>query len=138
MPRADRQRELLDAEDWDLIVLDEAHHARRSFQQAAGNPSAEAMEYLSALFRATEAAFGELSDSDAGRILPDASNLKRKKVLRALRDVSAILRRTLDAESRRAAARMLQAGSPLHKRMVRNTRDLLRKYKLPIPNAGPA
>ena len=29
MRRADRQRELLDAADWDLIVLDEAHHARR-------------------------------------------------------------------------------------------------------------
>ncbi len=29
MRRSDRQRELLDATDWDLIVLDEAHHARR-------------------------------------------------------------------------------------------------------------
>jgi len=29
MRRADRQRELLDAADWDLIILDEAHHARR-------------------------------------------------------------------------------------------------------------
>src|SRR5260370_42040703 len=95
------------------------------------------MEYLAALFRATEAAFGELSEGDAERILPDASNLKRKKVLRALRDVSSIPRRTLDAEARRAAARVLQAGSPLHKRMVRNTRDLLRRYELPIPRRDP-
>jgi SNF2-related domain/PLD-like domain len=29
MRRAERQRELLEAADWDLIVLDEAHHARR-------------------------------------------------------------------------------------------------------------
>ena len=29
MRRSDRQRELLEAADWDLIVLDEAHHARR-------------------------------------------------------------------------------------------------------------
>jgi len=29
MRRADRQRELLDAADWDLLILDEAHHARR-------------------------------------------------------------------------------------------------------------
>ena len=202
MRRAGRQGELLDAVDWDLIVLDEAHHARRRgagtaqekgpnallglmrklkekclsvlfltatpmqvhpvelwdlmdllglplewkaddqvflkyFQQATGNPSPDAMEYLAALFRATETAFGELSDGDVERILPRASNLKRKKVLRALRDASAIPRRTLDAEARRAAVRVLQAGSPLHKRMVRNTRELLRKYKLPIPKRDP-
>ncbi|WP_404384396.1 DEAD/DEAH box helicase [Caenispirillum salinarum] len=29
MRRADRARELLEAEPWDLVVLDEAHHARR-------------------------------------------------------------------------------------------------------------
>ena len=69
--------------------------------------------------------------------LTDASSLKRKKVLRALRDASVIPRRTLDAEARRAAVRVLQAGSPLHKRMVRNTRELLRKYKLPIPKRDP-
>lgn len=202
MRRSDRQRELLDAADWDLIVFDEAHHARRRgagtaqekgpnallglmrrlkekcrsvlfltatpmqvhpvelwdlmdllglppewhaddqvflkyFQQAVGNPSAEAMEYLATLFRATEAEFGELSDGDAERILPGASSLKRKKVLRALRDASAIPRKTLDAEARRAAVRVLQAGSPLHKRMVRNTRELLRRYKLPIPKRDP-
>lgn len=202
MRRTDRQRELLEAADWDLIVLDEAHHARRRgagtaqekgpnallslmrnlkekcqslllltatpmqvhpvelwdlidllglpaewrqddqvfskyFHLASGNPSAEALEYLAALFRATEAAFGELSENDVARILPGASNLKRKKVLRALRDISEIPRRTLDAEARRAAARVLQAGSPLHKRMTRNTRELLRRYKLPIPKRDP-
>ncbi|HEX8341205.1 MAG TPA: helicase-related protein [Tepidisphaeraceae bacterium] len=29
MRRSERQQELIDAEDWDLLVLDEAHHARR-------------------------------------------------------------------------------------------------------------
>ena len=101
----------------DLLGLPPEWHADdqvflKYFQQAAGNPSPEAMEYLAALFRATEAAFGELSEGDAERILPGASSLKRKKVLRALRDASAIPRRTLDAEARRAAARVLQAGSP--------------------------
>jgi Helicase conserved C-terminal domain len=33
--------------------------------------------------------------------------------------------------------RLLQAGTPLHKRMVRNTRELLRRYKLPIPKRDP-
>jgi len=202
MRRADRQRELLEAADWDLIVLDEAHHARRRgagtaqekgpnalldlmrklkdrcqslllltatpmqvhpvelwdlidllglppewraddhvflkyFQLAAGNPSPEEMEYLAGQFRATEAGFRELTEEDAGRILTGVSSLKRKKVLRALRDTSSIPRRTLDAESRREAARLLQAVTPLRFRMVRNTRALLRRYQLPIAQRDP-
>jgi superfamily II DNA or RNA helicase len=202
MRRADRQRELLDAPDWDLIILDEAHHARRRgagstqenrpnkllglmrelqakcrslllltatpmqvdpvelwdlmdllglpdewrredgvflryFQRASGNPSAEDLEYLASLFRSTEAAFGEMADTGAAQTLPDVSALKRRKVLRALRDVSAIPRRNMDADTRRAAARLLRAASPLRHRMVRNTRELLRKYHLPIPKRDP-
>jgi SNF2 family DNA or RNA helicase len=202
MRRSDRQRELLDATDWDLIVLDEAHHARRRgagtaqekgpnalldlmqglkqrsqslllltatpmqvhpvelwdlidllglpaewrfddhvflkyFQLATGNPSPEAMEYLAGQFRATEAGFGQLTEEDLGRILTGASGLKRKKVLRALRDASSIPRKTLDSDSRREAARLLQAVTPLRFRMVRNTRELLRRYKLPIAQRDP-
>ena len=206
MRRADRQRELLDdipgIGDWDLIILDEAHHARRRgagsaqekgpnrllglmqklqakcrslllltatpmqvhpvelwdlmdllglpdewrrddgvflryFQRASGNPGAEDLEYLAALFRSTEAAFGAMADAEADRILPGVSPLKRRKVLRALRDVSAIPRRTMDAETRRAATRLLQAATPLRHRMVRNTRALLRRYKLPVPQRDP-
>jgi len=202
MRRSDRQRELLEATDWDFIVLDEAHHARRRgagtaqekgpnalldlmrglkhrcqslllltatpmqvhpvelwdlidllglpaewryddhvflkyFQLATGNPSPEAMEYLAGQFRATEAAFGELTEDDLGRILTGASGLKRKKVLRALRDASSIPRKTLDSDSRREAARLLQAVTPLRFRMVRNTRELLRRYKLPIAQRDP-
>ena len=202
MRRADRQRELLETADWDLIVLDEAHHARRRgagtvqekganalldlmrrlkdrcqslllltatpmqvhpvelwdlidllglpqewraddhvflkyFQLATGNPSPEAMEYLAGQFRATEAGFGELTEEDAGRILTGASGLKRRKVLKALRDASSIPRKTLDSESRREAARLLQAVTPLRFRMVRNTRELLRRYKLPLAQRDP-
>ncbi|MEB3309750.1 MAG: helicase-related protein, partial [Snowella sp.] len=32
--RSDRAQELLEAEDWDLIILDESHHARRKSPQA--------------------------------------------------------------------------------------------------------
>jgi hypothetical protein len=200
MRRADRQRELLDAADWDLIILDEAHHARRRgagstqekgpnallglmqklqakcrslllltatpmqvhpvelwdlmdllglpdewhrddgiflryFQRASGNPSPEDLEYLASLFRSTEATFGEMTDAEAAQILPGVSALKRKKVLRALRDVSAIPRRTMDADTRRAATRLLQAASPLRHRMVRNTRELLRRYNFQSPSA---
>jgi len=202
MRRADRQRELLDAADWDLIILDEAHHARRRgagstqekgpnallglmrklrakcrslllltatpmqvhpvelwdlmdllglpdewhrddgvflqyFQRASGNPSPEDLEYMASLFRSTEATFGEMADSEAAQILPGVSSLKRKKVLRALRDVSAIPRKTMDAETRRATTRLLQASSPLRYRMVRNTRELLRRYQLPVPKRDP-
>src|ERR1019366_2234089 len=202
MRRTDRQRELLDAADWDLIILDEAHHARRRgagstqekgpnallglmqklqakcrslllltatpmqvhpvelwdlmdllglpdewrrddgvflryFQRASGNPSTEDLEYLASLFRSTEASFGEIADAEADRILPGVSPLKRKKALRALRDVSAIPRRTLDADTRRAATRLLQAATPLRHRMVRNTRALLRRYQLPVPKRDP-
>jgi SNF2 family DNA or RNA helicase len=202
MRRSDRQRELLDAADWDFIVLDEAHHARRRgagtaqekgpnallglmrslkprcqslllltatpmqvhpvelwdlidllglpaewrsddhvflkyFQLATGNPSPEAMEYLAGQFRATEAAFGELSEADLGRILTGSSSLKRKRVLKALRDASSIPRKTLDSDSRREAARLFQAVTPLRFRMVRNTRELLRRYKLPIAQRDP-
>ena len=202
MRRADRQRELIDAADWDLIVLDEAHHARRRgagstqekgpnallglmrklqakcrslllltatpmqmhpvelwdlldllglpdewhrddgvflryFQRASGNPSPEDLEYLAALFRSTEASFGEMADTEAAQILPEVSPLKRKKVLRALRDVSAIPRKTMDADTRRAATCFLRAASPLRHRMIRNTRELLRRYKLPVPKRDP-
>jgi superfamily II DNA or RNA helicase len=202
MRRADRQRELLDAPDWDLIVLDEAHHARRRgagstqenrpnallglmrklqakcrslllltatpmqvhpvelwdlidllglpdewrrddgvflryFQRASGNPSAEDLEYLASLFRSTEAAFGEMTEAEAAQTLPNVSALKRRKVLRALRDASGIPRRNMDADTRRAAARLLRAASPLRHCMVRNTRELLRKYHLPIPKRDP-
>ena len=41
MRRRERQQELIDAEDWDLLVLDEAHHARRSSPgtQQEGGPN---------------------------------------------------------------------------------------------------
>jgi hypothetical protein len=78
-----------------------------------------------------------MADAEAAQILPEVSALKRKKVLRALRDVSAIPRKTLDADTRRAATRLLQAASPLRHRMVRNTRELLRRYKLPVPKRDP-
>lgn len=202
MRRADRQRELLAAAEWDFIVLDEAHHARRKgagsaqekgpnalldlmqklrdrcqslllltatpmqvhpvelwdlldllglppawrsddhvflkyFELAAGNPSPENFEVLAALFQATEASFGALSDDDLSRLLPEASGIKRRKVLRALRDSTSIPRKQLDAESRSAALRLLQAVTPLRFRMVRNTRELLRRYKLPLAQRDP-
>lgn len=209
MRRADRQIELSEAEPWDLIVLDEAHHARRrgagttqekgpnallalmrrmkdrcasllllsatpmqvhpvemwdlanllglplewanadnSVERyfrisASPNPSPEEFEYLAALFRDTEARFGRLSDGDVTEILPKASNLTRKKIVEALREPSYIKRKQLSSEHRKLALQFLQAASPLRQLMVRNTRELLRRYAregrlaLPIAERDP-
>ena len=48
MRRRDRADELLAAEDWDLVVLDESHHARR---RSAGNPRDERPNALLKLMR---------------------------------------------------------------------------------------
>jgi len=48
MRRRDRMHELLDAEPWDLVVLDEAHHARR---RGAGTPQESGPNRLLQLMR---------------------------------------------------------------------------------------
>ena len=48
MRRAERQRELLDAADWNLLILDEAHHARR---RGAGSTQERGPNALLALMR---------------------------------------------------------------------------------------
>ena len=78
-----------------------------------------------------------MTEAEAAQILPGVSGQKRKKVLRALRDVSAIPRKTMDADTRRAATRLSQAASPLRHRMIRNTRELLRRYNFPVPKRDP-
>ena len=202
MRRQDRVHELLDAPDWDLVVLDEAHHARRRgagteqekgpnallgvmqrlqaktkslllltatpmqvhpveiwdllnllglpeewrlddgiflqyFSVAASNPAGEKLEYLVRMFQSVETTYGAFSDADCATLLPELSNLRRRKILAALRDSSAIPRRVMDADSRKGMLRILQTVTPLRYRMIRNTRELLRQYrregKLPLP-----
>lgn len=193
MRRRDRQTELLEAaEPWDLIVLDEAHHARRKspgavkegppnlllhlmqrlkertqglllltatpmqvhpvevwdllsllamptawsrsafleFFRKSGsdNPSHEDLEYLAALFRAAEAAFGEVRPEAARRRTPDGNSLKAKRILRSLRDSAATPRRQLSAEERRSALAIMRAHTPVAGLVSRHTRDLLREY----------
>ena len=57
MRRADRQRELLDAADWDLLILDEAHHARR---RGAGSTQEKGPNALLGLMRKLQAKCGSL------------------------------------------------------------------------------
>ncbi|MDD5336214.1 MAG: helicase-related protein [Rhodoferax sp.] len=193
MRRSERQRELLEAaEPWDLVVLDEAHHARRrspgatregppnlllrlmqqlnqrtkgllllsatpmqvhpvevwdllsllampaawsrsaflEFFRKTGNtnPSHDDLEFLAALFRAAEAAFGPVPQDVAERRTVGKSSLKARKVLRALRDVAATPRRQLSADERRSAVAIMRAHTPVAGLISRHTRDLLREY----------
>ena len=193
MRRADRAKELLEnAEPWDILVLDEAHHARRrgvggqkergpnqllrlahqlrertrglvlltatpmqvhpvevwdllellglpeawseqAFlrffdKMAQGNPSQEDLEELAALFRATEAQFGETRLEDAQRLVPGGSSLATKKILAALRDKATTARKGLSTERRRAALQIMKANTPVARLISRHTRELLRSY----------
>lgn len=190
--RQDRQREILEGADpWDLVVLDEAHHARtkgagtpqakgpnrllqlmrslrrrtdglilltatplqvhatelwdlldllglppawtpeafvRFFSEVAKEPvTNESLDWLSALFRANEAHFGEVSRADAER-QTRLSGLKTRKVLQALRDPVSIPRRQLSPEERRAAIAIIKRSTPVRALVSRHTRELLRKY----------
>ncbi|MDD9981473.1 MAG: SNF2-related protein, partial [Gammaproteobacteria bacterium] len=192
MRRRDRARALLDeAEPWDLVVLDEAHHARRrgaGGQKEGGpnallslmralkdrtqglvlltatpmqvhtvevwdlldllglppewtaraflkffddvshpNPSADAMERMAQLFRATEHDHGPMPAETVQR-MTKLSRLRARKVIQALRDPSSIPRRRLENEERRAAVGLMRAYTPLRHLVSRHTRELLRRY----------
>lgn len=190
--RQDRQREILEgAEPYDLVVLDEAHHARtkgagtpqakgpnrllqlmrslrrrtdglilltatplqvhaselwdlldllglppawttdafvRFFSEVGKDPiTNESLDWLSALFRANEIHFGEISRTSAEQ-QTRLSGLKTRKVLQALRDPVSIPRRQLSPEERRAAIKIIKRCTPVSALVSRHTRELLRKY----------
>lgn len=190
--RQDRQREILEGADpYDLVVLDEAHHARtkgagtpqakgpnrllqlmrslrgrtdglilltatplqvhaselwdlldllglpsawtpdafvRFFSEVAKDPiTNESLDWLSALFRANEAHFGEVSRTVAEQ-QTRLSGLKTRKVLHALRDPVSIPRRQLSPEERRAAIAIIKRSTPVSALVSRHTRELLRRY----------
>lgn len=190
--RQDRQREILEGADpYDLVVLDEAHHARtkgagtpqakgpnrllqlmrslrrrtdglilltatplqvhaselwdlldllglppawtpdafvRFFSEVGKDPiTNESLDWLSALFRANEAHFGEVLRTVAEQ-QTRLSGLKTRKVLQALRDPVSIPRRQLSPEERRAAIAIIKRSTPVSALVSRHTRELLRRY----------
>ncbi len=192
MRRRDRAAELAEqADPWDVIVIDEAHHARRKSPGLAGerrpnrllelaqrikdrtqalllltatpmqvhpvevwdlltllglppewheeaflkfcaavdhpSPSHEDMEFLAAMFRATEQRYGSASEQDAKRA-GATSGLQAKRILSGLRDSAAIPRRQMDAPTRGVALRVMRSQSPIGRLISRHTRDLLRRY----------
>ena len=192
MRRRDRAAALLEqAEPWDLVILDEAHHARRraaGSQREGGpnallqlmqglkkrteglvlltatpmqvhpievwdlldllglppewnarafldffqdieqeNPSAEEFDRMAGLFQSAERVYGKF-ESEEAQGLAELSRLKVNKILRALRDAASIPRRQLETTERRAAIRIIRAGTPLRRLVSRHTRELLRRY----------
>ena len=193
MRRKERARVLLEeAEPWDLVILDEAHHARRRgagtsgkdepnallrlmrelrdrtaglvlltatpmqvhpievwdllslldlppewtadaflrfFEDAGqGNPSPEAMERLARLFRSVGAHYGEVPRDEEQRLTGLTSVVSARRVVKALRDLASIPRRSLGAAERRAAVAMMRARTPISPLVSRHTRELLRRY----------
>lgn len=192
MRRTDRAREILDqALPWDLVILDEAHHARRKspglaksrgpnallrlmlglrgktqglvlltatplqvhpvevwdllnllgmppewtdqafvdFYDALAKPSPshDEFESLSRLFRAFEARYGEVS-AEIVQTSAHTTRLTAVRLLRSLRDEATMPRRSLSANDRDKALRILRQNSPVGRLISRNTRDLLRRY----------
>jgi SNF2 family DNA or RNA helicase len=192
MRRRERVPELAEqAEPWDIVVIDEAHHARRKSPGLAGerrpnrllellhqikdrtqallmltatpmqvhpvevwdllsvlglppewhetaflkffeavdhpSPSPEDMEFLAAMFRATEKSYGSATEANA-RSAGATSGLQAKRILSALRDTAAIPRRQMDAPARGVALRLMRSQSPISRLISRHTRDLLRRY----------
>jgi superfamily II DNA or RNA helicase/predicted nuclease with RNAse H fold len=194
MRRRDRKKELLEnAEPYDLIVLDEAHHARRrgagaadggrpnmlldlmrrlkdkteglllltatpmqidpievwdlldllglppewsplAFTQffdrlSSGNPSDSDIAAAARLFRAAEQEYGQTLEEDVARIVTDAPHYYPDLVLNRLRDRSGQGLRSMDTKLRKAAIRVMQANTPIARRVARHTRKLLREYQ---------
>ena len=121
-------------EVWDLLSLlglpPEWHEgAFLKFCAAVDHPSPshEDMEFLAAMFRATEQRYGSASEQDAKRA-GATSGLQAKRILSALRDSAAIPRRQMDAGARVVALRVMRSQSPIGRLISRYTRDLLRRY----------
>jgi superfamily II DNA or RNA helicase len=121
-------------EVWDLLSVlglpQEWHQAAfLKFLEAVDHPSPspEDMEFLAAMFRATEKSYGSASEADARRA-GATSGLQAKRILSALRDPAAIPRRQMDALTRAVALRLMRSQSPISRLISRHTRDLLRRY----------
>ena len=195
MRRRERQGELLQAEPYDLVVLDEAHHARtrRETSSSGGdrlrpntlmqlmqqlrsrtqglllltatpmqvselevwdllcllgmpsewteeaferffewvekeNPDEATLSYLARLWRSSVAAF----DEPPSTALPEQlrrSPMKKKKVLKALKDTDPLSRRNLGIPERQAALALAKRWTPVQGLISRHSRTLLRAYK---------
>ncbi len=195
MRRRDRQKELIDCDQWDLVVLDEAHHARiRRDNTSSGserlvpntmmqvmkklsghtsglllltatpmqvselevwdlltllgmpsewtedafqrffdyverkNPEEAVMAYLSKLWQSSVKAFGEMPENSLPSLLRQ-SPLKKRKVLRGLKDITSLSRNSMSLELRLALLNLAKSWTPIQGLISRHSRMLLRAYK---------
>jgi hypothetical protein len=94
---------------------------------AKPSPSHDEFESLSRLFRAFEGRYGEVS-AETVQAATQTTRLTAVRLLRALRDEATMPRRSLSANDRDKALRILRQNSPVGRLISRNTRDLLRRY----------
>ncbi len=119
MRRKDRAAALVHAEPWDLIVLDEAHHARR---RAAGSPREGGPNTLLTLMRALKAC-------TQGLVLLTATPMQVHPVeVWDLLDLLGLPPEWTAPAERRAAVAVMRAHTPLRRLVSRHTRGLLRRY----------
>lgn len=92
-----------------------------------------ALDRLAGLFQAVERWDGPIGEAEAraavARAGVEIGGVALRRVLAALRDSASTPRRSLRAEERAAARAILLAASPVARRISRNTRTLLRRYR---------
>ena len=192
MRRKDRLKEIQEAEPWDMIIVDEAHHARRRGMVGSSdrrpnqmlhlltklpektdamvfltatpmqvnptevydllrvlglpdewsednflsyfdivtstNPSNKELSFAAKMFRNLEESFEPIDEIHIDRIFKGVSSVKRKKVLKALRDSTGLKIQNLNTEERKKTLQVLRAHSPVSVLISRHTRRLLRMY----------
>jgi hypothetical protein len=87
----------------------------------------ERLEWLSGMFRPSEAAYGLMSREDAERCT-GLGRIKARKVLEAFRDTATTPRRQMSSDERYAAALLIRRSTPVRALVSRHTRELLRRY----------
>lgn len=124
-------------EIWDLLCLlgMPAQWTREAFMEffagLQGDANTGDLFRMRRLFVETEKALGEITEEELKLVRQQVgwSDIGRKKVLRALRDMrTEILLRRLSDDERRGALAIMQVVNPVRRLMSRHTRRLLREY----------
>jgi len=111
MHRRERQKDLLEAEPYDLDMLDEADHARIRRES-----------------NSSVAAFGEAPCNAVPEALRK-SPLRKLKVLRALNDIDPLFLSNLGIDISQGALALAKRWTPVQGLISRHSRTLLRAYK---------
>ena len=101
------------------------------FEKLGKNPGDDELHRAAKLFQVTEKEYGPAPEAEVQRIASrfELGKIDVKKVLAALRDPNTTSRSSGSRhKQRQAAVAALKAVTPVHYRMSRHTRNLLRDY----------